>query len=59
MASKKKKTKRPKKAHVFEPPQLYADFIGDLLSGAITADRLYESRDARGNLVLEYDDPNG
>lgn len=59
MASKKKKPKKPKKTHVFEPRDLYADFIGELLGGGITADRLYETRDARGNLVLEYDDPNG
>lgn len=59
MASKKKKTKKPKKAHKVEPQDLYADFIGSLLDGSITADKLYESRDGNGNLVLEYDDPNG
>lgn len=59
MAAKKKKTKKPKKADKFEPADLYADFVGSLLDGSITADRLYESRDSRGNLILEYDDPNG
>ena len=58
MASKKK-TKKPKKREAFEPPQLYADFIGELLAGNIAATRLYESRDARGNVQLDYDDPNG
>ena len=50
------KTKSPER---FEPPALYANFMGDLLAGKVTANKLIESRDARGNLVLDYDDPTG
>lgn len=58
MASARKKFK-PKKSHQFEPSQMYGSFIGEVLAGTVTATRLHESRDARGNLDLEYDDPNG
>lgn len=37
----------------------YAAFIADLLGGRVKASKLVESRDGRGRLVLDYDDPNG
>jgi hypothetical protein len=58
MASARKKFKA-KKADAFEPQAIYGAFIKDLQSGAIDATRLHEGRDNRGNLELEYDDPNG
>lgn len=35
----------------------YARFMADLLAGRVEATRLHESTNARGQLVLEYDDP--
>ncbi len=58
MASARKKFK-PKRGNQFEPADMYAAFIGELQAGTVTATRLHESRDNRGNLDLEYDDPNG
>lgn len=44
---------------LFEPVQQRAQFAADILSGRVTVTRLFESRDARGNLVIDYDDPTG
>lgn len=58
MASRKK-TFVPKKAAPTDA-HCYAEFIGDLLSGAIVASDLLESRRGpNSKLDLEYDDPNG
>ena len=37
----------------------YANFIADLLDGQVAATRIVTSRDGRGKLVIDYDDPNG
>lgn len=58
MASARKKFK-PKKTEVFEPGGVYGAFIKELQAGTITATRLHEGVDNRGNIELEYDDPNG
>ncbi len=58
MASARKKFKA-KKTDAFEPTAVYAAFAKELLDGDVTATRLYAGLDSRGNLELEYDDPNG
>ena len=59
MASARKKFK-PKKVQQFEPPEVYGAFAkAAFFDREITATRLHESRDNRGNVDLEYDDPNG
>lgn len=58
MASARKKFK-PKKKDAFEPTEVHAAFMKDLLAGDVKATRLYAGVGARGNLELEYDDPNG
>lgn len=57
MASRKNynKTRRPDE---FEPPQIYASFMKDLLAGTVTATKLVDGRDGNGNVKLQYDDPN-
>lgn len=48
-----------KRPELFEPDQQRALFLADLLSGRVTATRFFESRDIRGNAVIDYDDPTG
>ncbi len=59
MASARKKYKKSKHPEAFEPEALYGNFIGDVLAGTVKAVKLVEGLDNRGNLQLEYDDPNG
>lgn len=59
MAQRRIRYVRTKSPEAFEPPFTYANFMGDLLTGKLTANRLVEARDARGNLALDYDDPTG
>jgi hypothetical protein len=59
MASKRVNYSKKKNPERFEPPDVYAAFMSDLLSGGVTATRLYDVRDNKGNLKLEYDDPTG
>ncbi len=59
MAQRRIRYVRTQRPEAFEPEALYANFMSDLLSGKVTANRLVEARDARGNLVLDYDDPSG
>lgn len=59
MATRRIRYDRTKKHERFEPPDVYADFIRDLLAGEVTATRLVESRNAAGHLTLDYDDPTG
>lgn len=59
MATARKTFNRHNHPERFEPPDVFADFLKDLLSGAIAATKLVETRNGRGNLVLTYDDPNG
>lgn len=59
MAARRKAYGRTKHPERFEPQDVYANFVGDLLSGTVTATKLVETRDPKGNLVLTYDDPNG
>ncbi len=54
MARKKFKAK---KADTFEPVALYAAFAKEVFTDRTTAAvRLYEGKDNRGNIELEYDD---
>jgi hypothetical protein len=59
MAQRRIRYVRTKRPEAFEPPFTYANFMGDLLSGKVTATKLVEAKDARGNLALDYDDPTG
>lgn len=59
MATRRKNFNRHNHPERFEPEDVYADFMKDLLSGTIVAVKLVETRNGRGNLVLTYDDPNG
>lgn len=36
----------------------YAEFLAAVISGDVKASRLVESRDARGRVVLDYDEPD-
>lgn len=55
MAAARKKFK-PKKGE-FEPPHVYAAFAKEAFTDrTITAVRLIEARDSRGNLDLEYEE---
>jgi hypothetical protein len=56
MASARKKFK-PKKTDAFEPTAVYAAFAKEAFTDrTITAVRLIEGRDNRGNLDLEYEE---
>lgn len=59
MATRKKRFVRSKNAEYDADAAVYANFMADLLSGSVTATGLTESRDGRGRLLLDYDDPNG
>lgn len=59
MAQRRIRYTRTERPELFEPPAVYANFAKDLLGGKVTANRLIEARDPRGNLVLDYDDPTG
>jgi hypothetical protein len=59
MASKRKSYTKSRRPDEFEPPQIYASFMKDLLAGTVVATKLVETRDGKGNLVITYDDPNG
>lgn len=59
MASKRKSYTKSRRPDDFEPPAQYASFVKDLLAGTVVATKLVETRDAHGNLVITYDDPNG
>lgn len=58
MASRRVKYKRTKAQTQSGDEIEYASFIADLLSGGVTATRLYEGR-ANGRPDFEYDDPTG
>jgi len=57
MATRRKSFKAKREAP--SDKHQYAAFIADLLDGTVKASKLVESRDGRGRLVLDYDDPNG
>ena len=57
MATRKRFTQRP--GETVSDAHTHAAFIKALLDGTIRAERLIETRDARGMPVLDYDDPNG
>lgn len=57
MASARKKFNP--KGKVKTDIDMYNAFLADLLSGAIVAAKLVESRKGNGDLDLDYDDPNG
>lgn len=59
MATRRIRYRRTRSPEQFEPPGVYGNFIRDLQAGTVTASRLIEARDARGNLVIDYDDPTG
>jgi hypothetical protein len=59
MAQRRIRYERTKSPEAFEPPSVYANFMADLLAGKITPTKLVETKDARGNLALDYDDPSG
>jgi len=59
MATRRKTYTKPTRPDQFEPPAQYASFMKDLLAGNVAATKLVETHDARGNLVITYDDPNG
>lgn len=57
MASARKRY-NPHKSTDSEKVQ-YRTFLEDLLLGTIKAEKLIESRNGQGKLILDYDDPNG
>jgi hypothetical protein len=59
MASKRVNYTKTKNPERFQPPDVYGNFMADLLAGSVTATKLYDVHDGKGNLKLEYDDPTG
>lgn len=59
MAQRRIRYDRTKSPEVFSPEALYGNFISDLVTGKVTANKLVEARDGRGNLAFDYDDPTG
>lgn len=58
MAAKKKKVKKKaaRKGPRDDSEALHAEFMADLLAGTISPVQLYESTDANGRPVLEFDE---
>ena len=55
MAAVKKKFKLKGKSET--DAHAYAEFVGDMLAGTITAVKLYDTERENGKLKLEYDEP--
>jgi translation initiation factor IF-3 len=58
MAAKKKKVKKKvvAKGRRYSEPDMYREFLRNLLDGTVHVVQLHEQRNARGQLELSYDE---
>lgn len=59
MAARRVRYSRSGNLERFGPEVEYGGFIADLLSGRVTATRLYDGQAANGHPQFDYDDPTG